>query len=196
MAFVTSHSESADDQELIRLYKATGDIEHIGRLFEKYLTFIYGVCLKYFTEEPAKDAAMQIFEVLVDKLAGHEVQNFKSWLHVVTRNHCLMAIRAQNRHGGPSIALNDELFMENEGFDHHQDEDKFDLEDDLQAMEECMENLTEEQRQSVKLFYLQEKSYNEIADQTGYTYKNVKSYIQNGKRNLKICMENREHAGK
>lgn len=157
---------------------------------------MYGVCLKYFEEEPAKDLVMQLFEILVDKLKVHDVQNFKSWLHVLTRNHCLMAIRVQKRKGGLPFALEEEIFMENGTIGHHgEEEEAFSLEDDLQGLEKCLETLIEEQRRSIDLFYLQEKSYNEITSLTGYPFNKVKSYIQNGKRNLKICMESREHAG-
>ena len=51
-----------------------------------------------------------------------------------------------------------------------------------------MELLNPEQKQTVELFYLQEKSYKEIVDQTGFSMNDVKSYIQNGKRNLKIML--------
>lgn len=198
MPFIPSHKKLSNDQDLIRLYKRTGDLEYVGQLFEKYLAFVYGVCLRYFPEEPAKDAAMQVFDILTDKLKSHEVEHFKNWLHVLTRNHCLMEIRSQKRKGGQSVSLEEERFMENVDFDHHgngTDEDGFTLEENLQALEKCMETLSEEQRRSVDLFYLQEKSYHEIAGLTGYAFKKVKSFIQNGKRNLKICMEKEEHAG-
>lgn len=198
MSLITSHNKSSDDQSLIRLYKQTGDMQYVGHLFEKYLTFIYGVCLRYFPEEPAKDEAMLVFDILTDKLKSHNVENFKSWLHVLTRNHCLMAIRSQKRKGGRLVSLEEERFMENGDFDHHVNgmaDDQFHLEENLHALEKCMETLSEEQRRSVDLFYLQEKSYHEIAERTGYAFKKVKSYIQNGKRNLKICMEKEDHAG-
>lgn len=171
-------------------------MRYAADLFEKYLSLIYGVCLKYFMEEAAKDAAMQVFEILVDKLTSHEVQNFKSWLHVLTRNHCLMIIRSQKRQGAPPVMLEEERFMEKDDFYHHDgEEDAFVLERNLQALEACIGSLPEVQRRSVKLFFLQEKSYQEIAEQTGFPLNKVKSYIQNGKRNLKICMEKKEHAG-
>ncbi|MGY0039828.1 RNA polymerase sigma factor [Pedobacter sp. NJ-S-72] len=146
---------------------------------------VYGVCLNYFKEEEAsKDAVMQIFEELVVKLKIHEVQNFKSWLHVLTRNHCLMALRKLAKNNTVSI---DDTFVENTDFVHLDIDDT--KEKQLTIMEKCMETLTEEQRKSVDLFYLQEKCYKEVAELTGYEMVKVKSYIQNGKRNLKICIE-------
>ena len=62
-------------------------------------------------------------------------------------------------------------------------------EEQLKALHHCLDRLPEEQRVSICEFFLSEKSYAEIAEQTGYVLKSVKSYIQNGKRNLKLCIE-------
>ena len=166
-------------------YKQSGDLEVLGQLYNKYMHLVFGVCFNYFKdEELSKDAVMQIFEELITKLKIYEVQNFKSWLHVLTRNHCLMALRKSAKN--PTVALEDN-FVENGSFVHLDIEDT--KETQLTVMEKCMETLSEEQRKSVDLFYLQEKCYKEVADITGYEMLKVKSYIQNGKRNLKICIE-------
>jgi len=160
-------------------------LEVLGTLYNKYMHLVFGVCFNYFKdEELSKDAVMQIFEELVVKLKIHEVQNFKSWLHVLSRNHCLMALRKSSKN--PTVAMEDN-FVENGDFVHLDIDDA--KETQLTIMEKCMETLTEEQRKSVDLFYLQEKCYKEVADITGYELLKVKSYIQNGKRNLKICIE-------
>ena len=174
-----------DDAALISQYKHTGSLEVLGALYNRYMHLVYGVCLNYFKEEEAsKDAVMQVFEELVVKLRIHEVQNFKSWLHVLTRNHCLMVLRKSARN--TTISL-DEAFMENGDFVHLDIEDT--KENRLTVMEKCLDTLPEEQKISVDLFYLQEKCYKEVAELTGYEMLKVKSYIQNGKRNLKICIE-------
>ncbi|WP_246197618.1 RNA polymerase sigma factor [Chitinophaga agrisoli] len=178
------------DADLIREYKSSGGMDHLAALYQRYMNLVYGVCLRYFDEAASKDAVMQIFEELIVKLQQHEVQNFKSWLHVLARNHCLMKLRSMKMKEGRQVSLEDRPLMENEEIAHH--ENGFSLEDNLQAMEKCMERLPEEQQKSVQLFYIQEKSYREVAVLTGYEMKKVKSYIQNGKRNLKICME--QHA--
>ena len=166
-------------------YKNTGSLEVLGILYHRYMPLVYGVCLNYFKEEEAsKDAVMQIFEELVVKLKVHEVQNFKSWLHVLTRNHCLMALRKSAKNNTVSL---EDAFVENGDFVHLDIDDT--KERQLKVMEKCMDTLPEEQKVSVDLFYLQEKCYKEVADITGYEMLKVKSYIQNGKRNLKICME-------
>ena len=174
-----------DDVALIAQYKSTGDLNVLGTLYNKYMHLVFGVCVNYLKdEEESRDAVMQIFEELVVKLRVHEVQNFKSWLHVLARNYCLMAIRKKSKSNTVSL---EDVVMENIEFVHLDIEDA--KETKLTIMEKCMESLTEEQRVSVDLFYLQEKCYKEIVDVTGYDLTKVKSYIQNGKRNLKNCIE-------
>ncbi|KEQ29303.1 RNA polymerase sigma70 factor [Pedobacter antarcticus 4BY] len=187
MKFIKNTDGKRDtaDAELIARYKSSGDLEILGTLYSRYMHLVYGVCLNYFKDEEAsKDAVMQIFEELIPKLRIHEVQNFKSWLHVLTRNHCLMAMRKSSRYQTVSI---EDQFVENDTFVHLDISDV--QEQQFTVMEKCMETLSEEQRQSVDLFYLQEKCYKEVAEITGYEMLKVKSYIQNGKRNLKICIE-------
>lgn len=174
-----------DDAALVLRYKSSGNIEVLGLLYSRYMHLVFGVCLNYLKdEEQSKDAVMQIFEELVVKLKIHEVQNFKSWLHVLTRNYCLMYLRKTSRNNVVSL---DDPFMENTEF-LHQDIDST-KEVQLTVMEKCMESLPVEQRKCVDLFYLQEKCYKEVAEITGYEMVKVKSYIQNGKRNLKICID-------
>ncbi len=192
MAFLHHNTmQDAADADLIREYKATGRLDYLAALYQRYMNLVYGVCLRYFDEAASKDAVMQIFEELIGKLQQYEVQNFKSWLHVLARNHCLMKLRAAKSREGRVISIEDRPLMENEEILHH--ENGFSLEGRLQEMEKCLETLPTEQQKSVELFYLQEKSYREVAALTGYDMKKVKSYIQNGKRNLKICME-QQHA--
>ena len=176
-----------DDASLIRQYKASGDLVVLGELYDRYMHLVFGVCMKYLKEEEvAKDATMDIFEKLVVSLKEHEVQNFKSWLHVVAKNHCLMQLRAAksfSENGTPEHLSN----MESEVFLHLNGED--DTEEQLVLMEKGLAALTVEQKECIELFYLQQKCYKEIVEITGYELKKVKSYIQNGKRNLKIFVQ-------
>lgn len=147
---------------------------------------VYGLCLKYFkNKEESQDAVMQIFEKLIVALKKHEVQNFKSWLYVMAKNHCLMALRSKK---GKNSYDSDIDVMEYAYQMHHNDDE--DLEDDLIKLEKCIERLQEDQKVCVELFFLKKVPYISIAEKTGFELKKVKSYIQNGKRNLKICMEN------
>jgi RNA polymerase sigma-70 factor (ECF subfamily) len=173
------------DQELLALYQETGELSVFAHLFTRYSALTYGVCLKYLKDrEEAKDMVMQVFEKLTVSLRQNSIVNFKSWLYVTTRNHCLMHLRAQKNKFHQSV---DSVGMENELTLHLEVES--DLEQNLVLLEKCIEELSEEQKTCVQLFYIKEMSYKEIAQTTRYDLLKVKSHIQNGKRNLKICLE-------
>lgn len=181
-----------DDLQLVTRYKQTGDNNCVGLLFQRYTHLIFGVCMKYLKDEDdSKDASMQIFEKLLTDLKKHEVQQFKAWLHMVCKNFCLMQLRS----GNTKLKHNKEIYkdatavMEIDPGEHLVAGDWKELQ--LTHMEECIGKLNEEQRLCVELFYLQEKSYAEITETTSFSMNNVKSHIQNGKRNLKICIEAR-----
>ena len=150
------------------------------------MPLVFGVCLKYLKDrDESKDAVMQIFEKLFTVLKTHQIENFKSWLHVTTKNHCLMALRKSGKFAGEEKI--DENVMELSYSAHHEDEQS--LENDISALKRCIETLKDQQKACIVLFFLEKKCYNEITEITEYSLKNVKSHIQNGKRNLKICME-------
>jgi RNA polymerase sigma-70 factor (ECF subfamily) len=173
------------DEELITLYRKTEELAIVGELYNRYTSLVYGVCLKYLRDrEESRDAVMQIFEKLILSLKEHEINVFKSWLYVTSRNHCLMQIRSRK---GKNFEELSPFLMEN-GVNGHQ-EHGVELEFNLHKLERCMQELGNEQKQCVQLFYLEQKCYQEISANTGYDLNKVKSYIQNGKRNLKICME-------
>jgi len=157
----------------------------LGELYQRYMELVYGVCLKYFKEpEAAKDSVMQIFEELVVKLKKHEVDNFRGWLHQVAKNYCLMQLRTPRNL--KTVEFNTE-FVQSETELHLNG--VFEKEETLQKMEDCLETLNAEQRQTIKLFYLEGKCYNEITELTGQEWNQVRSLIQNGRRNLKNCMD-------
>lgn len=170
-----------DEKHLINEYKRTGNLQVLGKLYEPYMPLLYGVCFRYFNDkEQSEDAVMIIFESLIEKLKVHEVTHFKSWLYTLTKNHCLMELRRANKN--TLTELDENIVDESGKFDAH-------TEKKLQVMESCLETLSIEQQTCIRLFYLEQKCYQEIAEQTGYDLNKVKSYLQNGKRNLKICME-------
>ncbi|WP_245906984.1 RNA polymerase sigma factor [Reichenbachiella versicolor] len=177
--------ENLSDQDLIEKYKASSSLEVLGVLYQRYMHLVYGVCLKYLKHrEASRDAVSQIFEKLIVELLKHEVSNFKSWLHVLTRNYCLMQIRTQ-KHQRVEDSLVEN--MEYSLLPHHEYKD--DSEVTYSKLDKCLEELNHEQKQCIKAFYLEEKSYAQVVAISGYEIKKVKSYIQNGKRNLKNCME-------
>jgi RNA polymerase sigma factor (sigma-70 family) len=175
--------DNTADEELLDNYRNSRDLKLLGKLYEKYMPLVFGVALKYLKdEEQAQDAVMAIFEDLVQKVHQHEIKQFRGWLYVLSRNHCLMQLRAGKKM--ETVALDE--FMEFNPVLHPDTENR---EEAMQALERCLDKLTAPQKQSISLFYLEEKCYKDIADTTGYTMNEVKSYIQNGKRNLKICLE-------
>lgn len=173
------------DLELLGQYKLSGEVHWAGILYNRYTALVYGVCLKYLKDrEEAKDAVMQLFEKLISTLKAHEIEHFKSWLYVTARNHCLMQLRARKGKYTEEISP---LLMETSTEAHLEEQDE--LESNLGKLEKCVEKLAHEQKACVKMFFLQQKCYKDITVLTGYDLSKVKSFIQNGKRNLKICME-------
>ena len=185
--FSSHNTDDLSDQELISRYKKSGDIKWAGKFYDRYTHLVYGICLKYLqSREESKDAVMQIFEKIIDELMTHEVINLKSWLYVVSRNFCLMEIRKRKRTVDISEAFekNEHLIMESAD-EMHPIEEKL---DDIK-LKKCLEELSSEQKQCIELFYYKEMCYKEISEITKYDLNKVKSYMQNGKRNLKNCMD-------
>jgi len=176
---------SHDDVTLLQLYKKSGDTSYVGELYSRYTSLVYGVCLKYLKDrDESKDAVMQIFERLLKSLLEHEVENFKSWLYTTTRNHCLMQLRSQK--GKSRVDISQQVMEKS--FELHLEEEPA-LELNLSKLEKCVEELAHHQKQCVRLFFLEERCYKQISELTQLELNQVKSYIQNGKRNLKICIE-------
>ncbi|MDB5206428.1 MAG: sigma-70 family polymerase sigma factor [Flavisolibacter sp.] len=185
MAFLKKISSSLSDAELVEQFKQSSDLAVLGDLYQRYMDLVYGVCLKYLKEpEDAQDAVMAVFEELVTKLQKHQVENFKSWLYTLAKNHCLMRLRSLKK--TPVTKMKEE-FMQSEENGHL--EDVMLREENFTQLEYCMAQLATDQRKVIEAFYLQGKCYNEISAETGIDWNNVRSYIQNGRRNLKLCME-------
>jgi RNA polymerase sigma factor (sigma-70 family) len=170
-----------DDANLVQLYRESGDAQHFGTLFKRYSALILGVCMKYLKNHAeSEDAVMEIFEKLHLDLKRVEVDYFRGWLYTVARNHCLMKLRKVGldvefpENLPPVAAVEDDFDVEKEA--------------SLQELERALPHLKAEQKQCIDLFYLQEKSYKEVAIETGFTLNEVKTHIQNGKLNLKKLM--------
>ena len=193
MLFFKKKHKPYSETELLMEYRQKGDLSILGKLYEPQMEMVFAIAMKYFKDEDeAKDTVMALFEELILKLRTHEVENFQAWLGMVTRNYCLMALRKKNLVLVDSKILNNEKefkdnFMEFSNSEHLTD--NWDLEQNLTNLERCLEILNKEQKQSVELFFMQEKTYQEVSQLTGYEINKVKSYLQNGKRNLKNCME-------
>jgi RNA polymerase sigma-70 factor (ECF subfamily) len=184
LGFIKNKNTDLTDNELIEYYRRSGDMNHLSDLYQRYMDLVYGVCLQYLKQpEDAQDAVINIFEELVEKLKKHQIEFFKAWLYQVSKNHCLMILRKKKIY---FVSTDDENVQIGE--EMHLD-DVLNKECQLSSLQSCIEELSVEQKQSVELFYLQNKCYKEIAIITQMPENKIKSYIQNGRRNLKICMD-------
>lgn len=178
--FRKNNPQKSSDEELIAEYKQSEDNMYIGILFDRYTQLAFLVCMKYLkNEEESRDAVMHIFERMLVDLKRYEVKQFRFWFHAILKNHCLAQIEKKKRIPTTSA---DEL-------DYHVEEETEDeawKEEYLESLPSAISQLNSEQKICIELFYLQHKSYQEVVDETGFDMKQVKSYIQNGKRNLKI----------
>jgi len=175
-------NSNLSDEELLRNYRADGDNQWLGYLLLRYTTLLFGVGMKYLKNKAqAEDAVQQVFMKVLTSIPKEEIHNFKGWLYILTRNHCLQQLRDKT-YNADEAALNYLPATE-------PDKEDMRLHDhSLQQMEEAIAELNEQQRKAVVLFYLEKKSYEQIIAQTGYTFMQVKSFIQNGKRNLKTIL--------
>lgn len=182
--FVQRNTSELSDLDLIQQYQLQGNRDSISILYSRYISLVYGLCLKYFKEEAAsKDAVMEIFEVLSIKLQTHQVENFRSWLYQVSKNHCLGILRKKKA----QIDKKKEAeFMYSEEVFHP---DSIDREDLMAQLEACIKLLPERQIQCIQLFYYEKQTYQDIMAHLELEWKHVRSFIQNGRRNLKNCMD-------
>lgn len=182
-------SEKRSDEELLNEYRSSEEAGTLGQLYSRHMHLVYGVCLKYLkNRDEAQDAVMFIFEKLLKEIPRHKIENFKNWLHVVTKNYCLMYLRSEKtRVEKYQEWLKDPLiFMESDTVQHPIDEDIIDKE---KYLGDCIERLKNEQKQCIREFYFSDKCYKEIAAVMNVDENKVKSFLQNAKRNLKICLE-------
>ena len=188
--FGKKENNKLTDLELVHRFRFSHDAKYVGELYLRYTHLVYGVCLKYLgNEEESKDAVMEIFEKLIIDLKKHEIKNFKSWLYTVTKNHCLVRFRKEHANEAKAQEYK-KIAIENVELDRFLNLDSK-KETDLKLLQEAINSLTEKQKQCIEMFYLEGKSYEEIVKQSGFDTMAVKSYIQNGKRNLKNYLTER-----
>ncbi len=182
---------SLSDEQLVARYAQTHEIEIIGILYERYTHLLFTVCYKYLgNDADAEDTVMLVFEKLFELLKKSDIQNFRSWIYTITKNECLMHLR-HKKSGERIIEENlkklDTEIMESQELNHLLSVNEG--EHRIRYLESAITSLSYEQKKCIELFYLNEKSYREVEQITGYTYNEVKSHIQNGKRNLKQLLE-------
>ena len=172
------------DDALLQQFFESADQKYLGQLYSRYMPLVYGLCLKYLEQvEDAEDAVINIYEEIFQKISNYQVENFKTWIYSVAKNHCLQVLRKEKNKFFKEI---DCSVMDSEEFEH-----LIDVTDDTgkqEALNFCLETLPVAQRRCIEYFYFESFSYADIVDKTGYALNKVKSFIQNGKRNLKICI--------
>ncbi len=176
--------KSYSDEELISSFKESGNNKYVGELYKRYHHLVMGMALKHFKHtHEAQDIVMEVFELLLQKLLKNEIQHFKGWLYILTKNHIMGKFRNKMLKNVEYT----ESFMENEGEDHLLYDSEIEM--PYEQLEKGLLTLNDQQKQCIKQFYLEDKSYKEISESTGYEISAVKSFIQNGKRNLKIFLQ-------
>jgi RNA polymerase sigma-70 factor (ECF subfamily) len=184
---VNSKYKDYSDNDLINKFLETGDNSFVGILYERYGHLVLGLCIKYLkNKDEAQDSVIQIFTNLMKDLKKHKIEFFKSWLYVYSKNFCLMELRKRQSTLKKELELKENVHLVMDFSDVQHLHEK---EQQISVMEQALEQLNGEQKRCIELFYLKNKSYNEIIEITGYSNNEVKSHIQNGKRNLKIKME-------
>lgn len=182
------HPELSDEQ-LIEGFTLQNDATYIAELFGRYADLVFGLCLKHLKDvHDSEDTAYEIFEILLKKIPTNNITQFKSWLYRVTSNYCIDKIR--KRKTNQIIYVDDKFESFIDILDYNDSQEKEAL---LKKIDNCLSKLNEDQKTCIDLFYFQEKTYQDIALTLNISWSATRSYIQNGKRNLKICMENNDN---
>ncbi len=178
-------ADQLTDEQLLTLYESSGDDKHLSTLYTRYVGMIYGVCLKYYKNSAeAKDAASEIYLLLLRRAKGKEIDNWKPWLYTVVKNYCLEQLRSKSNKM-PKQMIADRVYSEEV---YHPTTDSKD--EEVRKLETCIDKLEEDQKACVRMFYLEKRSYQELSDTLKLSWAQVRSRIQNGRRNLKNCMSN------
>ena len=183
---MTLRDSTESDEELLLRFKKTGNSAYFGQLYNRYIPLIYGLNLKYLQNvERAQDAVMDIFEELLPKIATYEIREFRTWIYSVARNHAFRVISDPKQLN--TLPIIPEMMESGTIISLFEEEDSD--EEQRKELRNCLEQLPEAQREAVKMFFLEDQSYADIVEKTGHQLKSVKSHIQNGKRNLRICLD-------
>jgi RNA polymerase sigma-70 factor (ECF subfamily) len=188
---VSKKNSQHTDAELLALFKKTTQNQYLGELLERYSLLVFGVCIKYLKDQTsAQDATQQVFEKVIKEVVKYEIPYFKSWLYSVAKNQCLMELRNSSTKIQYTAQEIDEMKLTAED-DSGLKLREYLLQDKLEILHESLVNLNKDQSICIDLFYLQKLSYREIENKTGLTFQQIKSNIQNGKRNLRLMLESK-----
>ncbi len=177
------------DGELLQHFRKTADSQWLGRLFDRYSLLVFGVCMKYLRNATdAQDATQHVFEKALGEVGKYEIPYFKSWIYSVAKNHCLMQLRSRSSKPGNTEEIPEDTIAELLT-DQELKMKELLMEEQSLQLKAALNALSLEQKTCVEMFYLEKLSYHEIETRTGFSFSQVKSHIQNGKRNLRIILE-------
>lgn len=189
LRFLRGEKKEESDEVLLERFQQQGEVNALASLFDRYLELVFGLCLQYLkSSDRAEDASMAIYVELQEKLPKHEVRNFRSWLHTFVRNHCLMQLRREKK----DVTVNLDPAIMHSAEDWHPIEEEPVTDSRQPALDHCLEQLNEQQKACVQLFYYEGHSYKQIAELRQEAVGKVRSNIQNGRRNLKLCIEEQQ----
>ncbi len=187
-------TEQYSDATLLDLYKKNKDTKWIGILFERYTLLVFGVCMKYLKQaNDAQDATQQVFEKAFSEIQKYDVAYFKSWIYSIAKNHCLMQLRNKGHQTVFFESFPEDLLEKTDSSASILQNENW-LEQQSTELIQALQEINHDQKICIELFYFQKYSYKEIEQKTGYSFQQVKSHIQNGKRNLKIILEQKQKA--
>ncbi|NRB63553.1 MAG: sigma-70 family RNA polymerase sigma factor [Saprospiraceae bacterium] len=185
-SFSKNPKSTYQDEELLEGFQKSGKLPWLSMLFDRYLEMVYGVCLKYLKNQvEAEDAVMAIFEELIEKAKNHNIDSFRPWLYVLTRNYCLQFLRKQQRKPIDAFDPHRMYFTA----ELHPLVENYEENPNLKNLQTCLDQLNTQQKACIEQFYYQDKSYKEISEESGIPLGRVRSFIQNGRRNLKMCLD-------
>ena len=187
-------TEQYSDANLLDLYKKNKDTKWLGFLFERYALLVFGVCMKYLKQvNDAQDATQQVFEKAFSEIQKYEVVYFKSWIYSIAKNHCLMQLRGKGHQPVLMESFPEDMLERTDSQTSLIQNENW-LEQQSTELKQALQEISHDQKICIELFYFQKLSYKEIEQKTGYSFQQVKSHIQNGKRNLRIILEQKQKA--
>ena len=180
------NASNISDNELLQMYFKTDNLDYIGILFKRYTRILIGVSLKYTSDlHHAEDVVQQVFIKFLDAVHP-QIANVGGWLYQMTKNESINFTKKQGRQQIQHLER-EEYHLS----DTTDDEIKALLykEHQSELLMAAISELKSDQRKAIECFYFHNLSYEQIAVQNNWSIGEVKSYIQNAKRNLKIKLQ-------
>ncbi|MFK7923284.1 MAG: RNA polymerase sigma factor [Bacteroidia bacterium] len=182
MALSLSLLEDKSEQELLAHFRDTQDPEVIALLMTRYDGLIYGMALKWLRDpERARDFAGDLYIKLFEHLQKQEVENFPAWLGRTIRNRLHDLRRKDN--------VRDEY---KSGFvppEAPRVENAWDFAMDKSGLGQALAGLSESESIVIRGVYFDDKSYQEIGEEQGWSFNQVRGARERAIRKLRIVLK-------